>query len=153
MSKFVVAMFPDEAKAYEALHALEELHAEGSVTLYGTIVIQREANGEISIKQRTDQAILRTGLGALAGGLIGLFGGPAGVVVGLTAGGLAGGWYDYLHGEVSDELLEDLGKELVPASSRWSPRCPKTGTPRSMRGWMRSGVRSCESSERTSSTS
>jgi uncharacterized membrane protein len=114
MSKFVVAIFPDEQKAYEGVHALTELHNEGSVTLYGTTVVQREQNGALSRKQRADQGPIGTGLGMLVGGLIGLFGGPVGAAVGVTAGGLAGGWRDYLHAEVSDEFLENLGKDLSP---------------------------------------
>jgi uncharacterized membrane protein len=34
MSKLVVVVFPDEAKAYERLHALEQLHAEDTLTVY-----------------------------------------------------------------------------------------------------------------------
>ena len=113
-NKFVVAVFPDETKAYEGLRALDELHREGSVTLYGTAVVQRDPGGKLSIKQRSDEGPLGTGVGALTGGLIGLFGGPVGAAVGLFAGGLAGSWRDYLRAEVSDEFLEGVERDLKP---------------------------------------
>jgi len=51
MSEFAVVIFHDERKAYEGLHALQELHAEGSLTVYGTTVVQRDASGKLSIVQ------------------------------------------------------------------------------------------------------
>jgi uncharacterized membrane protein len=39
MSKFVVVVFPNEAKASEGLHAFKELDAEDSLTVYAGAVI------------------------------------------------------------------------------------------------------------------
>lgn len=114
MNEFVVVIFPSEAKAYEGVHALQELHAEASVTVFGTVVVQREANGTLSIKQRSDEGPVGFGVGALVGGLIGMFGGPAGAALGMAGGGLIGTWRDYLHAEVSDDFLEELARELEP---------------------------------------
>ncbi len=35
MSKFVVVIFPSESAAYEGTRAIKQLHAEGTLTLYG----------------------------------------------------------------------------------------------------------------------
>ena len=113
-NKFVIVVFPDEAKAYEGVRTFQDLHQEGSVTVYGTVVVQRDAKGGLTVKQRSDEGPLGTGVGALTGGLIGLFGGPVGVAVGLVAGGVAGSWRDYLQAEVSDEFLEDVQRDLTP---------------------------------------
>src|SRR5574342_1007511 len=80
MSKFAVVVFEDEKKAYEGLHALQELHAEGSLTVWGTDILRRDAERRVSIVKRDDQGPLGTGLGMLAGGLVGLFGGPVGEI-------------------------------------------------------------------------
>jgi uncharacterized membrane protein len=114
MSKFVVAVFPDEAKAYEGTRALRELHGEGSVSVYGTVVVARGADGKLAIKERRDQGPVGLGIGALLGGLVGMLGGPAGVIAGAAGGGLVGGWRDYLEAGVSDEFLEVVGRELTP---------------------------------------
>jgi uncharacterized membrane protein len=84
MSTFAVMVFPEEKKAYEGLHALQELHTEGSVTVWGTGVLGRAADGRVSVLKRTGDGPLGTGLGALAGGFVGLFGGPPGAAVGVA---------------------------------------------------------------------
>jgi len=103
MSEYVIAIFPDEAKAAEGVRALEALHAAGSLTLYGTIVARREASGDLTIEQRGEQGPAAAGVGSLLGGLIGLFGARAGAF-----------WRDHLRTEVSDEFLDDVVRELVP---------------------------------------
>lgn len=37
------------ASTLAALHALQELHADGSLTLYGADAVQRDAAGKLSI--------------------------------------------------------------------------------------------------------
>ena len=48
MSKFVVVVFPNEAKAFEGLHAFKELDAEDSLTVYAGAVIVKDAEGTVS---------------------------------------------------------------------------------------------------------
>ena len=114
MSKFAVVVFEDEKKAYEGLHALQELHAEGSLTVWGTDVLRRDAERRVSIVKRDDQGPLGTGLGMLAGGLVGLFGGPVGAVVGMAVGATAGGVGDLVHLGVSEEFLAAVERDLAP---------------------------------------
>ncbi len=106
--------FPDEKKAYEGLHALQDLHAEASLTVWGTDVLRRDPDGRLSIVKRDDQGPLGTGLGALAGGLIGLFGGPIGAAVGVAVGATAGGVGDLVHFGVSEEFLTAIERDLAP---------------------------------------
>jgi hypothetical protein len=40
MSKFVVAIFSDEAKAHQGARALQALREEGSITLYASASLQ-----------------------------------------------------------------------------------------------------------------
>jgi len=112
MSKFAVIVFPDETSAYEGLHRLQELHAEGILSVYGTGVVQREAGGDIRTLKRNGEGPIGFGVGALVGGLIGLFGGPIGAAVGAAVGGAAGGVRDELHMIVSDEFLERVEQRL-----------------------------------------
>ena len=114
MSKFAVVVFEDEKKAYEGLHALQELHAEGSLTVWGTDILRRDAERRVSIVKRDDQGPLGTGLGMLAGGLVGLFGGPVGAVVGMAVGATAGGVGDLVHLGLSEEFLAAVERDLAP---------------------------------------
>jgi len=94
MSKFIVVIVPDETKAYEGSKALRELHAEGSLTLYGMAIVAKTADGKLSVKQSVDEGPLGTAVGSLSGGLIGLLGGPVGAAIGLGAGALLGSLRD-----------------------------------------------------------
>jgi uncharacterized membrane protein len=114
MNKFAVVVFDDEAKAYEGVRALQQLHDEGSITLYGTVVVARDAKGSLDVKRRSDDGPLGTAVGSLAGLLIGALGGPVGAVVGLWAGGLVGVGGDIVRSDVSEEFVEDVEKQLEP---------------------------------------
>jgi uncharacterized membrane protein len=85
-------------------HALQELHQDGSVSVYGASVLYRDPNGSLSMEERADSGPLGLGVGALVGGLIGLFGGPVGAVVGLAGGAIVGSVRDVMYLEVSDEF-------------------------------------------------
>ena len=84
------------------------------LTVWGTDVLRREAEGRISIVKRDDQGPLGTGLGTLAGGLIGLFGGPVGALVGMAVGATAGSVGDLVHLGVSEEFLAAVERDLAP---------------------------------------
>lgn len=114
MSSFALMVFADEKKAYEGLHALQQLHAEGSLTVWGTGVLHRDAGGKVALVKGEDEGPVGTGLGALAGGLVGLFGGPVGAVVGVAVGAAAGGVRDLVHLGVSDEFLTAVERDLAP---------------------------------------
>lgn len=117
MSKFVVAIFPTEAKAYEGTRAMKDLQAEGSLTLYGQAVVTKDAGGKAVVKDSADRGPLGMGVGALAGGLVGLVGGPAGAAVGLATGTVLGGWSDLFNLGVGTDFLDKVSRELTPGKS------------------------------------
>ena len=143
MSAFAVMVFSEEKKAYEALHALRELHAEGSVTVWGTDVLQRGEDGRITVLKSGDVGPVGTGVGVLTGGLVGLFGGPVGGAIGAAVGAAAGGVRDLVHVGVSDEFLAAVERDLAPGKfAGRSPRSRRSGSSRWTCGWRRSGRRS-----------
>jgi uncharacterized membrane protein len=107
-------VFEDEKKAYEGLHALQALHAEGSLTVWGTDVLRRGADGRISILKRDDEGPIGTAVGALTGALVGLFGGPVGAAIGASVGAAAGSVRDVVHVGVGDEFLTTVERDLAP---------------------------------------
>ena len=54
LNKFIVVVFPGETQAYQTSRALRELHAEGSLTLYGMAVVAKDPQGNVSIKESAD---------------------------------------------------------------------------------------------------
>jgi uncharacterized membrane protein len=114
MNKMLVTVFKDEKSAYEGVKALRDLHEEGSLTLYASAVVARDAKGAISVKQAADQGPLGTVLGVTTGSLIGLLGGPVGVAVGAATGTLAGSLYDIAQLGVSEDFLAEVSRHLSP---------------------------------------
>ncbi len=117
MSKFILVIFPDEKKAYEASRGFRELDAEGSLTLYGLAVVGKDAGGKVSVKQATDDGPLGTGVGMLVGAMAGLLGGPAGVAIGMGSGALLGSLRDLYVAGVSGEFVEHVAQELSPGKT------------------------------------
>jgi uncharacterized membrane protein len=117
MSKFVVVVFPNEAKASQGLHAFKELDAEDSLTVYAGAVIVKEADGAVSVKERHGRRPVGAAVGAVIGGLVGLIGGPPVAAMGAAGGALAGGWRDALNIGVDLDFLDEVSRELTPGKS------------------------------------
>ncbi len=115
--KMIVVIFDNEKKAYEGSKALKDLHAEGSITLYASAVIVKDASGKVSVKQEDDQGPLGTGVGLVTGSLIGLLGGPAGAAIGAYAGTLGGALYDLAKVGVGGDFLDEVGQQLKPGKA------------------------------------
>jgi uncharacterized membrane protein len=114
MSKFVVVIFPDEAKAYQGTRALKELHTEGNLTVYGMAVVSKDARGKLAIKDAASEGPLGTAVGALTGGIIGLLAGPVGLVTGAVGGTVIGSLIDIVNFGVGEEFIAQVSKELTP---------------------------------------
>jgi uncharacterized membrane protein len=114
MNKMIVAVFNDESDAYEGVNSLKELHAGGSLTLYATAVIAKDANGKVIVKQSDDQGPFGTVFGMTTGSLIGLLGGPVGLAVGAATGTLAGSLYDLAKVGVGEDFLAEVSQHLSP---------------------------------------
>jgi uncharacterized membrane protein len=117
MDKILVVIFDDENKAYEGSRTLQNLHNEGSITLYAKAVIAKDANGQMSVKQTDDEGPVGTGVGLLTGSLIGLLGGPVGVALGAYAGMFGGMIYDLANLGVGEDFLYEVGQYLLPGKA------------------------------------
>jgi uncharacterized membrane protein len=119
MERFLAVVVPDEKKAVACLHVLEELDADGDVTLFAADIVQRDQregpDGTLSVVHQTDRGPIGMGVGMLVGSLIGLFGGPVGVAAGFASGGLIGGWVQHVYyARVAARFMEEIRKELSP---------------------------------------
>lgn len=113
-NKMIVVVFDNEKKAYEGVKAINDLHAEGSITLYASAVVAKTAGGKVSLKQIDDQGPIGTGVGLATGTLIGLLGGPVGAAVGASVGTLGGMLYDFAKVGVGGDFLEEVEQHLKP---------------------------------------
>src|SRR5579864_6618532 len=54
MDRMLVVVFDNESKAYEGKKALLQLDGEGSIGVYGYVVLAKNADGSSSVKQGDD---------------------------------------------------------------------------------------------------
>ena len=123
MGQLVVLGFDGVTAADEVLNKVRGLKAEHLIDLEDAVVVERDAEGKVHIKQ----ALNLTALGATSGGLSGAFWGTlvgllflnplAGMAIGAAtgagAGALSGSLMDY---GVNDDFVEKLS-ETIPNNS------------------------------------
>jgi uncharacterized membrane protein len=113
MEKMLVAVFDNEARTYEGSRALNQLDAEGSITIHAESVIKKNADGTVSVMQAEGDFPVRTVGGTAIGSLIGLLGGPVGLGIGAIAGALAGSIGDLYVAGVHADFLDDVSAVLT----------------------------------------
>jgi uncharacterized membrane protein len=121
MDRMVVITFDNEKAAYRAIKALKEIHDEGSIALYATAVVAKDASGKVSVKQDADEGPLGTAVGALSGTLVGILGAAAGagpaaplVAIGMSTGALMGAMADLTALGIDSEFLHEVDTQLGP---------------------------------------
>lgn len=114
MSKMLVVVFDEEAKAFQASKALLNLHRDGNITAYAGAVIARDADGKLTVKDEVDEGPIGTALGMMTGALIGMFAGPEGAVVGAALGTMMGATADLLNLGVGSDFVDEVGSSLEP---------------------------------------
>jgi|SRR6516164_3891958 uncharacterized membrane protein len=116
MSKFVVAIFPDEVKASDEARRLKELASKDSGSVLKSLaVVGRTPDGKLHVKESIVEGASGAAAGALIGALAGLpAGGPAAAALGATAGVLFGISADLLNRDAGTAFLENVSRELFP---------------------------------------
>jgi uncharacterized membrane protein len=114
----VVVTFTEQSKAYQALSVLKQCDAEGRIALASAAVVERTPDGKLRIPEGADN-VGPVGLasGSLLGMLIGVLGGPVGVLVGWGAGALVGGAFDIDRSVKSDEALTSFARAIPQGST------------------------------------
>src|SRR5262245_53988993 len=90
-----VVTFRAEDKAYEALSVLKQLDAQDRAKLMGAAVVTRGDDGHVIVKDDfSGEDYGATAGGGLIGLLVGILGGPLGVLLGGATGVLLGSLWD-----------------------------------------------------------
>ena len=115
MENVIAVNFGDDAEAYKALTLLKELDDQGQVELSGAAVIVRGEDGQIEMKDEVgDTDYEGTATGGIVGLLIGILGGPLGVLVGGATGLLIGSLFDVDDADYTESALSDISRSVRP---------------------------------------
>ena len=111
----IAVSFQDDNNAYDAMTTLKELDSQRQVKLEGAAVVLRGENGQITEKDEIGDDFLEgTAGGGLIGLLIGIIGGPLGVLIGGATGVLVGSLFDIDDEDDTVSVLSDISKSVRP---------------------------------------
>jgi uncharacterized membrane protein len=109
----IAVSFPEEANAYEALARLKELASKDDVALHGAAVVTREQDGSITVKEQFgDEGWQDTAGGGLLGLLVGVLGGPLGILVGGVSGVVVGSLFDEDDDDHTRSVLGEISSSI-----------------------------------------
>jgi len=112
-SNIIAVTFDDRSNAFQALSELKGAGMEGRVDVAAAAVVTRDADGRISMPDGVDNnGAVGTWGGSLVGLLIGVIGGPIGILLGWTGGLLVGGAFDLRRVDRSAGALEQISSAI-----------------------------------------
>src|SRR5690242_18139932 len=111
----IVVSFAEDSSAYEAFTNLKELDQQGQVATKGAAIVQREEDGRLVPKDSVDtEQLAGTATGGLVGLLVGILGGPFGVLIGGATGLLIGSLYDMDDADDTESVLAEISSAIRP---------------------------------------
>jgi uncharacterized membrane protein len=116
MRKFGVAVFSDETAASNGSRALKELIDHGT-TVDASVVVVKNANGSISVLDRSGRESHAIATAAMIGGLAGLPAGPLALAMGAAGGALIGASAELTDRGVDTRFLTKISHELTPGKA------------------------------------
>lgn len=109
--------FPGKDRAGEVAKSLKLDAKEAGMKIIASAVIEVDERGKTHVNQ-PGRGGMGTTLGLMTGGLLGLIGGPAGLLVWAAGGALLGGVAGkYLGRNLPQDALKELGQQMEPNSS------------------------------------
>jgi uncharacterized membrane protein len=111
----IAVSFEDDRGAYKALTLLGELDSQHRAAVREAVVVARGEDGQIDVKDRiASDALPGTATGGLIGLLLGIIGGPVGMLVGGTYGLFAGSLFDIYDATEADTALGAIAQTVKP---------------------------------------
>ena len=105
----------DDKNAYQALTDLKQLDSQDQIKITGAAVVTRDADGRIEEKSELgEDPIAGTASGGLIGLLLGIIGGPLGMLIGGAYGMLVGSLFDINEVDTTESVLGEISKEIQP---------------------------------------
>jgi uncharacterized membrane protein len=105
----------NDKNAYQALTDLKRLDSQQQIKIAAGAVVTRNLDGQVEVKSEVgDDPYAGTATGGMIGLLLGIIGGPLGVLLGGTTGLMVGSLYDISDVETTESVLGDISKQVHP---------------------------------------
>jgi uncharacterized membrane protein len=105
----------NDKNAYQALTDLKQLDSQGQIKIAGAAVVTRDLDGRVDVKSEVgNDPYTGTATGGMIGLLVGIIGGPLGVLLGGATGVLVGSLFDIDDVETTESVLGDISKQVHP---------------------------------------
>lgn len=105
----------NDKNAYQALTDLKQLDSQQQIKIAGGAVVTRDVDGRIDVKSEVgDDPYAGTATGGLIGLLLGIIGGPLGVLLGGATGVMVGSLFDISDVDTTESVLGDISKQVHP---------------------------------------
>jgi uncharacterized membrane protein len=109
----IAVTFAEDSKAFDALTAIKELDSQGQIELIGGAVVSRGEDGRVDAKDTIgEDGYTGTATGGVIGLLIGILGGPLGILIGGATGLLIGSLFDVEDDDDTRSVLTDLSRTV-----------------------------------------
>jgi uncharacterized membrane protein len=102
----------NDKNAYQALTDLKQLDSQDQINLAGAAVIARDLDGRVDVKSEVGEDPY---VGTAIGLLVGIIGGPLGVLLGGATGVLVGSLFDINEVETTESVLSEISKQVHPS--------------------------------------
>jgi uncharacterized membrane protein len=109
----IAVTFDNDSNAYEALTTLKELESQGQIDIRGAAVVARDETGTVLDKDEIGgDSLAGTATGGIVGLLIGILGGPFGILIGGATGLLIGSLFDDADADETESALAEISKSI-----------------------------------------
>jgi uncharacterized membrane protein len=110
----IAVSFAQDSNAYQALTDIKELDSQGQINLQGIAVVARGEDGHLEQKAQLadNEMFAGTASGGVIGLLVGILGGPFGVLLGGATGVLIGSLFDLDDADDTDSVLAEISKSV-----------------------------------------
>jgi uncharacterized membrane protein len=111
----IVGTFAEESKTYQAFSEIKQLATRNpEVRIEGLAIVRRKADGSLETPDMATKGYNSSFKGGLLGSLVGILGGPIGMLLGWGTGAVIGGLRDA--GEIREDyqLLQRLTEQMKP---------------------------------------
>jgi uncharacterized membrane protein len=115
MENVLTVSFDDDTKAYAALTSLKQLDEQGQLKVGGAAVVVRNEDGHIETKDEIgDPEFAGMATGGIVGLIVGILGGPLGILIGGYSGLLVGTLFDATEADDTESALTDVARSVRP---------------------------------------